>query len=66
MSWGRKGSDFSTLFSIREVCEADCRCIHVEGAIDRVVIVPLVPVVIYVVLRSGIEKWSREPGSCAL
>jgi len=44
------------LFSIRIVRETDGRSIHVRGAVEQVVLVPLVPGVICVVIRIGIRK----------
>lgn len=60
---GEKWSeDISTLFSVRVAYEADCCHIHVEGAVEQVVLVPLVPVIVYVAVRSRIGEVKLEEG----
>ena len=52
---GEKGGEgISALFGVGVVYEADCCHIHIEGAVVDMILVPLVPLIVYVVVRSRI------------
>jgi hypothetical protein len=56
------GKDISALFGVRVAYEADCCHIHVEGAVKQMILVPLVPVIVYVAVRSRIGEVKLEEG----
>ena len=59
----KRGEDISTLFGVGVVYESNCCHIHVEGAVEQIILVPLVPVIIYVAKRSRIGEVKLEQGN---
>ena len=48
------GEDISALFGVGVVYEADCCHIHIEGAVEHMILIPLVLLIVYVVVRGRI------------